>query len=37
MTQLAEYNPGQLALLTDFLRRGESLQHAQAERIRSMH
>jgi DNA-binding transcriptional ArsR family regulator len=37
MTQLAEYSPGQLVLLTDFLRRGEALQHAQAERIRSLH
>ena len=37
MTQLAEYSPEQLALLTDFLRRGEALQHAQAGRIRSLH
>jgi DNA-binding MarR family transcriptional regulator len=36
MAQLAEYDPMQLALLTDFLRRGEALQHAQAERIRSL-
>jgi DNA-binding MarR family transcriptional regulator len=37
MAQLAEYGPAQLALLTDFLHRGETLQHAQAERIRSLH
>jgi hypothetical protein len=34
MIQLGEYDPGQLALLTDFLRRGEELQRTQAERIR---
>ena len=37
MAQLAEYDPAQLALLTDFLRRGVALQLAQAERIRSLH
>jgi DNA-binding MarR family transcriptional regulator len=36
MTQLADYSPAQLALLTDFLRRGAALQYAQAERIRSL-
>jgi DNA-binding MarR family transcriptional regulator len=34
MAQLAEYDSEQLALLTDFLRRGEELQRAQAKRIR---
>jgi DNA-binding MarR family transcriptional regulator len=34
MAQLAEYDSEQLALLTDFLRRGEELQRIQAERIR---
>lgn len=36
MIQLAEYKPAELALLTDFLRRGEVLQLAQAERIRGL-
>jgi DNA-binding MarR family transcriptional regulator len=35
MTQLAEYDDEQLALLTSFLRRGVELQHTQAERIRT--
>jgi predicted transcriptional regulator len=34
MSQLSEYDPEQLALLTTFLRRGEEMQRAQAERIR---
>jgi DNA-binding MarR family transcriptional regulator len=36
MAQLAEYDAAQLALLTDFLRRGEGLQRAQAARIRGL-
>jgi DNA-binding MarR family transcriptional regulator len=36
MTQLAEYDQDQLALLTDFLHRGEAFQLAQAERIRKL-
>jgi DNA-binding MarR family transcriptional regulator len=34
MAQLAEYDREQLALLADFLRRGEELQRTQAARIR---
>lgn len=34
VAQLREYNETDLALLTDFLRRGEELQHSQAKRIR---
>jgi DNA-binding MarR family transcriptional regulator len=36
MRQLAEYDDTELALLTDFLRRGEVLQGAQADQIRRM-
>jgi DNA-binding MarR family transcriptional regulator len=35
ITQLAEYSPEQLTLLTDFLSRGEELQRAHAARIHS--
>jgi DNA-binding MarR family transcriptional regulator len=34
MRQLAEYDDAELALLTDFLRRGETLQREHADRIR---
>jgi DNA-binding MarR family transcriptional regulator len=36
MAQLAEYDAPQLALVADFLRRGERLQLNQAERIRRL-
>jgi DNA-binding MarR family transcriptional regulator len=37
MTQLEDYDSAELQLLTDFLRRGEVLQRAQADRIRRLH
>jgi hypothetical protein len=33
---LARYSPEELALITDFLRRGIDLQLAEADRIRSL-
>jgi DNA-binding MarR family transcriptional regulator len=36
LRHLAEYTPAELALLTDFLTRGEQFQRAQADRIRTL-